>query len=177
MTEYLYPNAVVYKFDILDDMYVGSTIDVSSRLRNHKADLKNGRQSKLYKRIREYGLCFNDIDFIILESYPCNTEQELRRREGVFQTELKPTLNDNIAGRTKQEYRNDNKDIIAKKKKEYNDKNKEHISKREKEYRDRNKTQINQKNKEKAVCEYCEKERCKRFMVLHHTTCKMKPRV
>ena len=40
----------------------------------------------------------------LLEEYPCDNIEQLRKREGEYIQELKPVLNTQIAGRTLQEW-------------------------------------------------------------------------
>ena len=192
MTDYLYPNAVVYLIIVAYEIYVGSTIDMINRLKVHKYDLKNDDPMKLYIRMRELDLDFNndDVEIIILEKYPCDDKKKLRRREGVYQQELEATLNDRIAGRTRQdwieenpeymkEYRENNKEHIQDYMKKYRENNKEHIQdymkKYMEEYREKNKEKIKTKKSEKTECQYCKKQRCKRTMKQHHKVCPDKP--
>ena len=177
MTDYLYPNAVVYLIIVAYEIYVGSTIDMINRLKVHKYDLKNDDPMKLYIRMRELDLDFNndDVEIIILEKYPCDDKKKLRRREGVYQQELEATLNDRIAGRTRQDWIEENPEYM----KEYRENNKEHIQdymkKYMEEYREKNKEKIKTKKSEKTECQYCKKQRCKRTMKQHHKVCPDKP--
>ena len=57
--------------------------------------------------MREIGM--NNFFIELLQDYPdCQNIEQLRRKEGEFIRELKPTLNRNIAGRTTKERYNDN---------------------------------------------------------------------
>ena len=66
----------------------------------------------------------------------------MRRTEGKYIRELKPSLNMIIAGRTKQEYYKDNRDRLLQQQKEYAEKNKEHIVIRQKQYYNDNKEHV-----------------------------------
>ena len=57
----------------------------------------------------------------LIEEYPCSSKDELRRREGHY-IRLIGTLNMCIAGRTKQEWKNDNKEHISAQNKRYYEK-------------------------------------------------------
>ena len=48
----------------------------------------------------------------LLELYPCNSLIELRQREGYYIKTLECVIK-HIAGRTQQEYVNENKDILS----------------------------------------------------------------
>ena len=55
-----------------------------------------------YSKIIELG--FDDFYIELYENYPCNSKEELNKREGEVIREI-GTLNSNIAGRTKEEYK------------------------------------------------------------------------
>ena len=58
-------------------------------------------------------LKYDDCYIELLEYYPCNNKTELNKYEGQKQREFKnECININIAGRTKKEYYNENKDTM-----------------------------------------------------------------
>ena len=175
MTDYLYPNAVVYRINVGDEFYIGSTVDMRNRFYSHKCYLKMDCQYKLYKKMREYNLDFDDVEISILQTYPCNDKSDLRRREGIYQKELKPTLNDFVAGRTKQEYRVDNKEHMIEYEKERYEKNKTENLENKKIYYIENKDAILAYKREKKECEYCHKEITRNHLSRHYKTCPDKP--
>ena len=59
----------------------------------------------------------------LFENFPCNSKEELNKREGEIIREI-GTVNKQIAGRTYKEYYEDNKDEMLKKMKEYRQNNK-----------------------------------------------------
>ena len=61
---------------------------------------------------------------------------------------IKANLNNNVPGRTKAQYNQDNKEKIAEKGKEYRVNNKEEISEKKKQYEANNKERIAEKKKE-----------------------------
>ena len=64
---------------INDMVYIGSTIQgLYSRLSFHKI-LAKGVESPLYVAMRKYGV--GNFEFSILERYPCESKEELERRE------------------------------------------------------------------------------------------------
>lgn len=85
-----------------DDFYIGSTMySLAERLRNHVNDAHRGRQSRLYKKMRELGTqvwameelsSHTDIDLIDLRTIEKKTIEE-----------LKPTLNSNSPISTREE--------------------------------------------------------------------------
>ena len=126
---------------------------------------------KLYKKIIERGFDFDDVEITILQNYPCNDKKDLRRCEGVYQRELEPTLNTDIAGRTPKEYREDNKDYYLQYQQGYRQNNKESI----REWRENNKDNIQTKNSEKTECKYCNKQMSKSSTYRHYKTCPNRP--
>ena len=112
----------IYKItnDYNDDVYVGSTCDLlTKRFSNHKNDSKNDKKQgrPIYKLMNEIG--FERFRIELIEEYQCQDKYQLRQREGHFIREL-GTLNQRIAGRTRQE--DDRKEYS----KEYRENNKEH---------------------------------------------------
>ena len=118
-----FQNGKIYKItnNINSEVYVGSTCDIlRKRFNYHKKDRTKKRCAEipLYKLMNELGTDIFRIDLV--EDYACNDKQALRQREGYWIRQV-GTLNEKIAGRTKKEYDNDNKEKI----KEYNESRKE----------------------------------------------------
>jgi hypothetical protein len=107
-------------------IYVGSTIlDLNQRLSAHKVHFKNKNLSS--KEIIQY----DDAYIELIEEFPCETRDELERREG-HHIKLNPNCcNKYIAGRTIKEHYQDNREKF---KKYYQD-NKERLLAYEKQYR------------------------------------------
>ena len=106
-----YQDGKIYKiiFEGYPDIYVGSTTQpLYKRISVHRSHAKYEhyaarRKSKLNNFFREFGLaCENHI--VLLESYPCNTKEELFARERHWIEELNPTLNQQIPSRSYEEY-------------------------------------------------------------------------
>ena len=131
-----YANGKIYTIRsyLTDNIYIGSTTQsLTKRLSKHKADYKwfitgNGNNVTSFEIIK-----FGDAYIELLEEFPCETKNQLCKREGELIRENN-CVNKNIAGRTRAEYRDDNKD-----------KNNEN----QKLYYQDNKDKINEKN----VCE------------------------
>ena len=86
--------------------------------------------------------------------YPCNNRKELDRREGQVIREI-GTINKCIAGRTKKEYREHNKEHKSQKAKEWYGDNKEKVLQKHKEWCENNKDKIKKQQSEKVCCDIC----------------------
>jgi len=86
-------------------IYVGSTIQsLAKRFGGHKKECKRSNML-LYSKIENW----NDWYIELYLNYPCNSVEELRKKEGEIIREI-GTLNKIIAGRTIQQYNIDNPD-------------------------------------------------------------------
>ena len=166
-------------------IYVGSTVaGLHQRWYNHKHD-SSRRNSKINKTMKELGI--ENFYIELYELYPCNSKNELEKREGEI-IRLIGTLNEKIAGRDKYEYYKDNMDTLKEKFKEYytenRDKvrekqnqyalqNKENKKEYDKEYREKNKEKIKERKKVKMICE-CGCEITKDHLAQHLRTDKHK---
>jgi FtsZ-interacting cell division protein YlmF len=158
-----YQRGKIYTVRCYDDdllIYVGSTIDkLSARMAKHRC-AKNCSLSQYV--IENFNGDWKKWYIELYEEYPCNNKELLEKREGEI-TRLIGSLNQNIAGRTKKEYyednkeklleqkkqyRNDNKEKIKKKHKKYYENNKEHKAEYDKKYRNDNKEKILEKRKQ-----------------------------
>ena len=130
-------------------IYVGSTCEptLARRLAKHVGDYKRWKEGK-QTFITSYNILENDnYDIVLLESCPCENKDELHKRERHY-IETLECVNKIIAGRSKKEYSEVNKEKIRKKQKEYREVNKEKLIKRQKNYYQTNKEVINSKNKD-----------------------------
>jgi len=109
-----------------DKIYIGSTAEeyLSQRLRNHNKNFKSW-QKGLHSNTSSFRLFeLGDVEIILLESYPCNSKDELTAKERYWIEQNKNLIvNINIPSRTDKERYQDNKEII----KIYMEKNKEHF--------------------------------------------------
>ena len=167
-----YQNGKIYTIRCRSDdnlIYVGSTTQkLSQRLTNHRNDCKRSGSISLYNYITNDD--WSDWYIELYELYPCNSKEDLEKREGQVIREI-GNINKCIAGRTRKEYRQDNEDKIKEKTKEWRENNKEKIKEYDKEWRENNKEErkgyIKEKNKEyrknnvEKIKEYkCEKICC-----------------
>ena len=115
-----------------DECYVGSTCQsLSKRMAYHRNDAnKPMKQHRLlYTKMMEYGI--ENFYIELIETYPCENMEELRKREGHYIREF-GTLNKRIAGRTHQEYNSEYRQTNREKVKEYHEANRERCSERKK---------------------------------------------
>jgi hypothetical protein len=112
-----YKNGKIYTIRCKNDdslIYVGSTIQpLFKRWHQHKSNVNNEKNKEyntlVYHKIRETNI--EDFHIELYENFPCNSKEELNKREGEIIREI-GTLNKAIAGRTQKEYVEDNKDKI-----------------------------------------------------------------
>ena len=134
-----YQNGKIYKITSpqSDKYYIGSTQStLDERFGTHLSHYKSGERFCTSIQLLQY----DDCKIELIENYPCDNVNELRRREGIIQLEnIDMIVNKRIAGRTDAEYRDSHKEEIKKTNKEYADLHKDEIKKYNKEYRDLNK--------------------------------------
>lgn len=101
-----YSKGKVYKIthDRLSDVYIGSTVNLlSKRMAVHRyTSTKKG--SKFYDFVKGNG-GWDGFKIILVETYPCNSKEELRSREEFWRVELGATLNERYCfGHDKERY-------------------------------------------------------------------------
>ena len=116
-----YNNGKIYciRNNITDDIYVGSTTQpLSKRMAKHRQNAKyiNTNHRIFYSKVNEIGV--ENFYIELIENCPCESLEQLRRREGHYIREM-GTLNQQIAGRKPKEYEDDNREKIKEYKKEY----------------------------------------------------------
>ena len=125
-----YQEGKIYKIynTINDDIYVGSTTQkLCERMRHHRCSVNYGRyiNYNIYKAFREHGV--ENFYIELIEKCPCHDKEELRKKEGEYIRELRPSLNMKIAGRTCKDYYNEHKDYFSQLSKTYRENNKERV--------------------------------------------------
>ena len=159
-----YGNGKIYKLvnNCDDKIYVGSTtVRLCKRKTCHVTDSKKHPNRCVYKHILEIG--WENVDIILIEKYPCESKEELHKRERYWIDELKAELNllrpfitveenkEKISQR-KKEYYQENREVIKQKQKERFQENREERLKQMKEYWEKNKEKLKEKKKEKMTC-------------------------
>jgi len=177
-----YENGKIYKItcDKTDKIYIGATIlKLNLRFNRHKTDYKNFKSGKDKKHTNST-LIFDasdniyDTKIILIEKFPCNSKEELQKREFEIITNTKNCVNcyngkwvydKKYQKEHKKEYsenyrkvnKNKIKEYNKKYSKEYNKVNKNKIKEYNKEYskkhRQANKQIISEKRKIKITCE------------------------
>jgi len=133
-----------------DLVYIGSTIQkLETRFNKHKSHYKMGDNVKSGE-ILKYGNCYIEL----IKDFPCGSRSELCREEGKLQLEM-DCVNHRIAGRTKEEWYQKNKEERNEYSKKYREKNKEERNEYQKQYHQKNKERINKRACEKFVCDIC----------------------
>jgi len=139
-----YQRGKIYTVRCYDDdslIYVGSTIDkLSARMSKHRYN----KTCSLYQYVNGN---WKNWYIELYEEYPCNNKEELNKKEGEI-TRLIGNINKRIEGRTKQEWREANKEHVAEQQKKWREDNKKHIVEYFKKHYENNKEQISEYNKE-----------------------------
>ena len=145
-------------------IYVGCTTEMlSRRMAKHKYQSKINPNICFYQHVNNW----NDWYIELYEDYPCENTEQLNKREGEIIREI-GTVNKSIAGRTRQEWYEDNKEKYKEYNKKYHQNNKDKRKETDQEYKQKNKDKIceyqkeyKQKNKDK-ICKY-QKEYNKKY--------------
>ena len=131
-----YQNGKIYKIESHqgDKIYIGSTTKqyLSQRLVAHRKDYTYWKEIRINKgKMRsfelfdEYGLdnCF----ITLIESFPCDSRDELTAREAHYIKSMQ-CVNKVVPMRTRQEYREDNRQVLRDKSIEYYNDNKDKLN-------------------------------------------------
>ena len=139
--------------DNISLVYIGSTIQpLYKRMYKHKCN----SNISLYKIIEtEYNNDWSVCYIELYELFPCNSKQELDKKEGeiirLFKSDNNyEVINKRIESRTSKEWYENNKELLSQKSKIYREKNKEELKQHAKIYRENNKDEI----KERKQIEY-----------------------
>ena len=138
-----------------DDIYIGSSCnELDHRMKKHKDNYKSFLNGVGHYKCSFDIIKYGDAEIGIIEEFPCQSKYELLRREGELQKSL-PCINKKIAGRSKKEWYEENKEKMTEYHKKYRENNREKIAIKDKLKYENNKEHIakrakiyNQKNKE-----------------------------
>ena len=115
-----YSQGKIYKLtnSVDDEIYIGSTVQsLVSRLGMHRNAAALKGNVRVYAHLN--GVGWNNVSIELIEAFVCDCKEDLERREGFWQRQLKPSLNTNMAGRTRAEYNRDNIDYLRAVRKAY----------------------------------------------------------
>ena len=142
-----YKNGKIYSIRShqTDKIYIGSTTQpLSKRLSAHKTHFRAYLDGKYHKitsfDIIEYG----DAYIELLEECPCETKDQLHKREGECIRAEPNCINRCVAGRSQKEYREQNTDKLREKNKQYREQNTDKLKEYRKQYRELNRDTINE---------------------------------
>ena len=141
------------------DVYYGSTtVTLSRRMTIHRC------QSYCKILFDKYGVekCFIEL----VEEYPCETKEQLNRKEGEYIRNHK-CINKVIAGRTHKEWEYDNVDKLKEYRKQYNIDNRDKLKEYGNQYIIENRDKIKERDKQKTKCPQCNKELNKKGIPIH----------
>ena len=149
----------IYKIvcNITDECYIGSTCQPSlaQRLSKHVSSY-NGYKSSKRNKCRSYSIIDRgNYNIYLIESFPCNSRDELIAREGYIMRQYKlncKCINHCIAGRTPKEYLEINKEKFQQLKREWYENNKEYVKEHKKDYYYNNREKIRIKRLESITC-------------------------
>ena len=148
-----YKNSKIYTIRSYqtDKIYIGSTIQpLSARFAAHKCCFKRWMNHKTHYLASFDIIKYDDCYIELLQLCACDTNEELHKLEGDAMINTVTRVNKNIAGRTRTEWLDENKQYFKK-------------------YRENNKESINLKRNRKIVCE-CAKEHSFRMKAIHART-------
>ena len=104
-------------------IFVGCTTQsLCERMAKHKYDSTKRPNICFYQYVDDWDNWYIEL----FENFPCNSKEELNKREGEIIREI-GTVNKQIAGRTDKEWYKDNKERILKQRKENYNTNKDKI--------------------------------------------------
>ena len=109
-----YQDGKIYKIvcDDKDLVYVGSTCEptLARRLAKHKSSYRDWLKDSSKPYYTSFKILErNNVDIVLVESCPCNSKDELHKRERHYIESIK-CVNKLVPGRTDKEYRNVHKD-------------------------------------------------------------------
>jgi len=162
-----YANGKIYRLvnNVDEKYYIGSTCNPLHKRKNgHKRDAVKSPEQPVYKHLNIIG--WDNVEIILIESYPCNSKAELEARERYWIELMKPVLNKVIPTRTpkeryqatpekfiqrvKERYVAKSNEILQQKKKYYVTKSND-ILQHQKKYYQENKEKFAQKYKDKKA--------------------------
>jgi len=136
-----YQKGKIYKLwsPLQNLVYYGSTSQLlCQRLGDHKNHYNKFKNNNYHYITAFKILECEDYKMELIEEYPCNNKEQLRRKEGEY-IRNNECVNKCIAGRTEKEYYQDNKEKLIEHSKNYALNHKEHKAEYYKKYYEDNK--------------------------------------
>ena len=151
-----YNNSKIYKIcsNLSDKIYIGSTTQsLAQRLSEHIKHYKYYKDDNTKRYITSFEILKLDDYFItLIEEHSYNNRSQLFRREGeLIKFNINICVNKVIAGRTRYEYADDNKEHLQEINKIYYSNNKDNILQYQKEYYIENEKQIEERLKQYRI--------------------------
>jgi len=133
-----YNHSKIYKIcsNKTDKIYIGSTTQIlAKRLHEHLQKYKHYLKTNTKHTTSIEIIKLEDYYIVLIEECNYNNKQQLFKREGeIIKLNSNIVVNRMITGRTKKEYRVDNKEYLLEQQKQYNNNNKEKILEYQKQY-------------------------------------------
>lgn len=136
--------------------YIGSTCSpLAKRLNTHRRNYKCWIKNNEFGYTSSYEIIKYEDNYIeLLEDFPCENKKQLNKREGQnIRFYNDNCVNKNIAGRTKEEYYQNNKIEIDNKNKIYYENHQEAITEYIKNYKQLHKIELDEYRNELYDCE------------------------
>ena len=144
-----YHNGKIYKItDVAyTECYIGSTVQpLCNRMAEHRRHYQQYRRGTKTLEYTSFTLCdkygVENCKIELVETYKCETKDELAQREGYWIRLEETCLNKQVAGRSKKQYYQDTVDVWREYNKQYRETNQDKIHCQKKEYYNNNKEQI-----------------------------------
>jgi hypothetical protein len=136
-----YENSKIYKLwsPSKNLVYYGSTTEtISRRLSKHLTDYNRYNNKTTTRYVNSFKILeCDDYKIELVEEYPCNNRQQLCKKEGEY-IKANECVNKCVAGRTPEEYCEDNVDKINERRRIWREKNADKVNERDKKWRDEN---------------------------------------
>ena len=107
------------------EYYIGSTCRrLNQRWVNHKSDYKSYQKGSSHYLTSFKVMKYEDAYIQLIEEFPCENKQQLHKREGYHILNTKNCVNRFVAGRTREEFYQENKEkILNERRKRYRNQN------------------------------------------------------
>jgi hypothetical protein len=127
-----------------NEIYVGSTCSpLEKRLYEHRKKYRHLMEGRTDKYTSSFEIIKHADHYIeLLENFPCNSKNELRKKEGECIRQTENCVNIKIAGRSGKQWVEDNRNHVKEYQKQYDTEHKEEKKEYDTEYRKQNSEKI-----------------------------------